>query len=76
VPVLKVTRAGVTTSLIKQTVNLRPPVVIVEPTHRIGNYTVSEAVKSSNNKNAKILQLLKNNEVCNKLVDEACQAVV
>ncbi len=70
VPVLKVTRAGATTSLIKQAVNLRKSVVIVEPTHRIGDYTVSEAVKCSNNKDAKVLQLLKNTEVCKKLIDE------
>ncbi len=41
VPVLKVTRAGATTSLIKQAVNAGKKVVIVELTYRIGDYTVT-----------------------------------
>ena len=57
VPILKVTRAGATTSLIKKAVEANKKVVIVEPTHRIGESTVAEAVSHSNIKNAKILQL-------------------
>ncbi|HMK94824.1 MAG TPA: hypothetical protein VK536_05415 [Candidatus Limnocylindrales bacterium] len=73
VPVLKVTRAGTTTSLIKQAVNADKRIVIVEPTHRIGEDVVTEAVKLSNNKQATVFQLLQNSEVCKKLVEE-CSA--
>ncbi len=73
VPVQKVARAGATTSLIKQAIEAHKKVVIIEPTHRIGEDTVSKAVQLSNNKEAKVLQLLKNSEVCKKLSDECSQ---
>src|SRR5208283_5272557 len=71
VPILKVARAGATTSLIKNAIDSQKKVVIFEPTHEIGNDTVSGAVKLCKNVNAKILQLLDNRETCKKLIIES-----
>jgi hypothetical protein len=67
VPILKVARAGATTSLIKQAVESHKKVVIFEPTHKIGESTVQDAILYSKNKDARILQILKNTDVCKKL---------
>jgi hypothetical protein len=67
VPILKVARAGATTSLIKQAVESHKKVVIFEPTHKIGESTVHDAILYSKNKDARILQILKNTDVCKKL---------
>jgi type IV secretory pathway ATPase VirB11/archaellum biosynthesis ATPase len=55
VPLLKVTRAGATTSLLKKAVENNMKIVIVEPTHKIGKETVKKALELTKNKNAKIL---------------------
>ena len=69
VPVIKVTRAGATTSLIKQAIRQKKRVVIFEPTHEIGEDTISKAVNLCG-KRVKVLRLLKNSDLCKKLVDE------
>jgi hypothetical protein len=70
VPILKVPRAGATTSLIKQAVESHKKVVIFEPTHRIGENTISDALSYAKRKDAKIHYLKANKEVCKKLKTE------
>jgi hypothetical protein len=67
IAVEKVTRAGATTSLIKEAVNAKMKVVFCAPTHKIGEDTVKQAVNFSQRKDARILYVKSNGEMCSKL---------
>jgi len=67
VSVIKVTRAGTTTSLIKEAIDAHKKVVIFVPTHEIGRVTINKAVTYADRKNAKILSVDANSELCSKI---------
>jgi len=72
VPIIKVPRAGATTSLIINGINDHKKVVIIEPSHEIGQDTIKKAVHFSQYRNAKIIYFHENKQACAKLVTE-CQ---
>ena len=70
VPILKVARAGATTSLIAELANSHKRTVIFEPTNKIRESTIPEAIRISNNKDAKLLEILENSKTCKRLQTE------
>jgi len=72
IPILKVARAGATTSLVKQAVENNKKLVICVPTHEIGEDTVKSAVLQSKCSLDKIIHFHENRQDCKRLVLE-CQ---
>ncbi len=69
VVVEKVTRAGVTTSLIKHAVDDYKKVAFFAPTHKIGEDTVKKAIALSQRKDANVLYIKANGVICKSLSD-------
>ena len=67
IPIIKVPRAGATTSLIKELVERHTKTVIFEPTHKIEESTIPQAISLSNNSSAKLLQIRENSVACKRL---------
>jgi hypothetical protein len=72
VPILKVPRAGATTSLIKNAIEDGKKVVVIEPSHKIGEDTVRKAASLSKKPSEPIFYH-ENKISCEKLVTECKQ---